>query len=323
VAESEQSPSPADRALLLAFRAWGGKEFARSSGRFSTGWRDLLRSAWPRAKKSSPTDAWSQLRVAHEVSSRPDPSRVHPTWFLRALKSESPAVRLAVIANAAPSLRRTLLRGLKVDERDLRPDHAPDPEALGWALALWSERLVGDVPDRVDDPPVVVALTRMAPIDLARLIKVCGVVKHAFAIAGNGPSGADESLARFTAIDRVRLGFFRRHIGEADPRLVPLARHDLGAIAGDRRRGHGRVGLLTFGRLLAFVDPHRARWAIQHVPYPVAQRMRVKDEPTIPLKALRAWESWVLEAAWARLLGEGRLTAGRPVGREIEAGALR
>jgi hypothetical protein len=312
--ESEPSPNTAERSLLRAIRAWGGGDFGRFSSRLSEDWRDRLGSSWPPASREKPDSAWASLRSDHEASARPDPSRVHPSWFVRALKVESPSVRLAVAANAPSPLREVLRRGLGIDPGDLVPDRSPDPEALGWALALWSERLVGDVSQVDADPPVVVALSSLGSRELARLVKVCGLVKHAFAIEGSRPAPVDESIARFTPLDRVRVGFFRRHIGVADPRLVPLARLDLRAIEGDRRRAHGRVGLLTFARLLATVEPHRARWALQHIPYPLANWMRVKEAPPISPKALQTWESWVLEAAWSRLFAEGRLAGGNDSG---------
>jgi hypothetical protein len=64
--------------------------------------------------------------------------------------------------------------------------------------------------------------------------------------------------------------------------------------------------------LLGPVELHRARWALQHVPYPIAKLMRSKNAVPISLKSLLAWESWVLEAAWARLLGEGRMAGALP-----------
>ena len=308
--EPEKPPSTADAALLRAFRAWGGRDFDRATARFSGAWRDRLRPAWPPAMRERPEVAWSRLRRDHEGSARPDPSRVHPSWFIRALKSESPAVRRAVVARTPEPLREALGVGLGLRPVDLVADRPADPEALGWALALWAERLVGGVPDLDDDPPVVVAMTRLGSSELARLVKACGLAKHAFAIEGPGPTEFDESIARFSTLDRVRLAYFRRHIGAADPRLVPLARLDLRAIEGDRRRAHARVGLVTFGRLLAPVEPHRARWALQHIPYPIARRMRPRESTGLSRKALEAWESWVMEAAWARLFAEGRLSGG-------------
>ncbi len=304
------SPSTTDRAFLRAIRAWGGPADPFAWARLSPGWRDRLRSARAADREATPESALADLRRDHEASARPDPSRVHPSWFVRALRAESPSVRLAIAALAAPPIRDAIRIGPGAGHPAPGPDRPPDPDAIGWALALWAERLVGDVADRADDPPVIVALARLRPRELARLVKACGAVKHAFSLRGPGPSEVDEALVRMTNLDRVRLAFFRRSIGTPDPRLVPAARADLRAIGDDRRRGHYLLGLLTFGRLLAASEPHRARWAIQHIPYGAARRMRDPSPPAIPARALVAWESWVLEAAWARLLAEGRIAAG-------------
>ena len=209
---------------------------------------------------------------------------------------------MSVTSHSPPALRDLLCRELGIDPVDLTPDHPPEVEALSWAMSLWSERLVGDIPGRLDDPPVVVALTKCHRFEIGRLVKVCGLVKHAFAVDAHRPTEADEALARFSPLDRVRFVYFRRQIGKADPRLSPLAQSDLEAVAADRRRAHARLGLVTFGRLLAATEQHRARWAVQHIPYPVARSMRIKETQALPLKALVAWESWVLEAAWTQLI---------------------
>jgi hypothetical protein len=310
LSEVEKTPSTADRALLKAFRAWGMGEFSRASERLSPGWRARIGSVWESANGDSTSDPLSELRREHGASARPDPDRVHSSWFVRALRSESEAVKLAVTAHASPSLRQALLVGLAIDPEQLTPDFPPDPDALGWAMALWAERLVGALPEE-NDPPVIVAVTRLSSLDLAKLIKVCGIAKHAFAIDGPRMSPVEESLARFTPIDRVRLGYFRRRIGQADARLGPLAKEDLQYIEGDRRRAHLRLGLVTIGRLLDSAEVHRSRWAAQHLPYSVAKLVRRRMTLPIPKRAVFAWESWVLDAAWARLLSEKRMTGGR------------
>jgi hypothetical protein len=258
----------------------------------------------------SSSDARSELQREHAASSRPDTERVHPSWFIRALKTESEAVKLAVTSHATPRLHRALLRGLEIEPDQLKSDYPPDPDVVGWLMALWAERLVGAVPER-GDPPVVVALTRLGPNDLGRLIKVCGLVKHAFALEGNKVTKADEEETRFTPIDRVRLSFFQRRIGKPDARLGPMARQDLQYIEGDWRRAHSRLGLVTIGRLLESVELVRAQWAVQHLPYGVAKLVRKKMVLPMPSRAVIAWETWVLKAAWARLLSELRITSGR------------
>jgi len=304
------SPTIADRTLILALRAWGGDELERTRGRFSGPLRERVAAGWAGSRKATPELAWDELRRDHQASIRPDPARVHRSWYVRALQDESPAVVRAVAANARASIAGAVRGGLGLAEGDIATDHPADPEAVRWALALYAERMIGDVPGRGDDPPVVVALSRFSPGDLALLARTTGLVKLAFAIEGTRPTPEDEALVRLTAGDRVGLGYFRRHIGEADARLVPAARLDLAAIDGDRRRGLGRLGLVTFGRLLAAAEPHRARWAVQHLPYPIARLTRVKWPSPLPRRPRTAWESWVFEAAWARLLAEQRLRGG-------------
>ena len=41
----------------------------------------------------------------------------------------------------------------------------------------------------------------------------------------------------------------------------------------------------------------------------------------LPRRALLAWEAWVLEAAWARLLSEGRLSGSRENATALGVGA--
>ena len=307
--EAAETLSTADRALIRALRAWGGDDPGLAWSRLSPDRREKLAEARRLSVRESIEDAWDALRRDHIASTRPDPARVHPTWFVRALKGESPAVRLAVAAHAPPEIRGPLRIGLGLDPDEIPgPARPADPEALRWALDLWSERIVGDAAERPDDPPVVYALSRLGGRDLARLVKVAGLAKHAFAIESSGPSAEDEALARFGTVDRVRLGYFRRQVGKPDARLVSPARLDLESVAGERRRFHSRLGLLTFGRLLAAAEPHRARWAVQHLPYPIARLMRPRGTPPLPLKALASWEGWVLEAAWSRLLNEGWLS---------------
>ena len=308
--EAAETLSTADRALIRALRAWGGDDVDLAWSRLSPGRREKLAGLARRlAARESIEDAWDALRRDHIASTRPDPARVHPTWFVRALKGESPAVRLAVAAHAPPEIRGALRIGLGLDPETIDPPARPaDPEALRWALDLWAERIVGDAAERPDDPPVVYALAHLDGRDLARLVKVAGLAKHAFAIESSGPSAADEALACFGTADRVRLAYFRRQVGKPDARLVPLARLDLESVAGERRRFHSRLGLLTFGRLLAAAESHRARWAVQHLPYPIARSMRVREKPPLPARALAAWEGWILEAAWSRLLNEGWLS---------------
>ncbi len=323
--------SPPDLALVRAIRAWGGildgsnrPEDLPTASKFSEPFRERLMKAWSATARTTPEAARQTLLLEHRASSRFDPKRVHPSWFVRVLEAESPAVR-SLVADQAPEPIRAAIRGrfaaaIPSGEAP-RPARPANPEVAAFALALWSERLVGDVAERPDDPPVILALSRSSSRELVRLVRALGQAKHAFAIEGKGPSNEDEALARTVAGDRVRLGYFRRIIGRADPRLIRIARGDFEAAPPDRRRKYAALGLITVARLLKAVDARRARWAIQHLPYPVAKRVGAiggggsAASAGLPLRAIRAWEAWIFEAAWARLLSEGRLGTGGEGGR--------
>jgi len=310
VTEGEGSPSMSDRALVRAILTWGG-DFSAIGSRLSESWQERIETARREIVSESPEETSAILLADHQASVRPDFSRIHPTWLVRALRSESGAVQRTVTAHSAEPIRSILRKGLDLTDGDLATDREPDAEAVRWATKLWSERLVGDVAEIDSDPTVVVALTRLEPKNLFRLVKVCGLVKHAFTIEGNGLSGLDETLVRFTDIDRVRLGFFKRHIGVADPKIVALARKDFPVIQGDRRRGHALMGLVTLSRLLGAVEPHRSRWALQHLPYPIARVMRAQSKLLATSRSIVSWEKWVIDAAWWRLQCEARLPRSR------------
>jgi len=318
--------SPADLALARAIRAWGtpgdqtdGRGEPPLASRFSPNYRARLAEAWSAMTRITPEAAWQILLRDHQASCRFDPSRVHPSWFVRILEAESPSVRKLVAAQA-PEPIRTAIRARFADaassDQTNRMTVLANPEVAAWALTLWSERLVGDVVESADDPRVILALSRFSIRDLVRLVRAVGQAKHAFAIEGPGPTDGDGALARTVAGDRARIAYFRRMIGEADPRLILLARADLAASPSDRKRKHAALGLVTVARLLKATDARRARWAVQQIPYPIAKMLGSMGggDPVastgLPLRAVRAWESWIFEAAWVRMLSEGRLGAG-------------
>ena len=64
-------------------------------------------------------------------------------------------------------------------------------------------------------------------------------------------------------------------------------------------------------------DPHRARWALQHLPYPVAKFVRTKmslSNRFVSNHALVAWESRIFQMAWDQARDEGglRTNTGEP-----------
>ena len=329
-----QTPNlPGDHALARAIRAWGQVESgpeAASPGsiwaKFSPAYRERLAGTWDLAARLTPELAWQTLLRDQRASARFDPARVHPSWYVRILEAESPAVR-RLVAEHAPEPIRSAVRGW-LDRLGVTHEWPQPPtkdagvdvnsRAATWALTLWSERLVGDSAALPADPPIIVALSQLSFRDLVRLARVAGLAKQAFALPGaRGPVPELDAVGRVSVADRVRFAYFRRIIGRPDPRLVPLARGDLARVEVDRRRKYAAVGLITLARLLKGCDAHRARWAIQHLPYPIARRVgSLGGTPEVaagglPPRAVRGWEAWVLEAAWARLLGEGRIGPGR------------
>ncbi len=80
-----------------------------------------------------------------------------------------------------------------------------------------------------------------------------------------------------------------------------------------RRRRLASLGLSTIARLLAGCEPYRVRWSLQHVPYPVAKRIRsiMSVAPTVS-DQVRHLEIAVLKAAWTRLTLENRLSVRYP-----------
>jgi hypothetical protein len=266
-------PNPltrADRALLRALAGWGGLDGGRFWAVFTPPWRDRLRDGWLEGVPL-PEAAREGLRAEHAAEALPDLSRIHPSWFVRALQDESPAVRRAVAALAPEPARSAIRHALNFPDVELEPDRPPHPEAIKWVLALWSERLVGGLPRRDDDPPVIVALSRCTQRSLHRLFLMIGLAKRAYALTEWEGSDDSVDLPR-RARDRARIEEFRRRWGEADPRLAQVARGDLAA--GPRGQVMPWLGLLTIGRLLTTADPHRARWALQHLPYSDAKIIR-------------------------------------------------
>jgi hypothetical protein len=303
-----ETPAPvrrtiADRALLRAVQVWGRANDARFWERFRPEWRESLRTDEDESRAGR-TAVGDVLRRSHAAEARPGLEHVHPSWWVRALKQESPSVQRAVAAHADPALRPILQHGLGLDPADLASDHPPHPDALRWALGLWAERIVGDMPRRADDPPVILALTRLGLREVIVLAQATGLVK--LALASESPTLTSRARARFED--------FLRRANEAPPTSRSLALRDVGAFVSNRGRGRSRLGLISFGRLLAAVEPYRTRWALQHLPYSLARSIRpaIKD----PGGRLAAWEGENFRIAWDRLVAEGRLPAPGGLSRE-------
>ena len=287
----------ADRVLLLALRAWApaGRASAGSSGGLQARLLDRLDPSWARrihdgqAEEMSGTidraEARRKLREAHEAEARVDPARVHPSWWARALREESPSVRRAVVAAAPEPIRGRVQAELLLDNEDLKAERPADPEVLAWACSLWTERLVGGEPRKSDDPPVILAMSGLSPRAAYRLCRYAGELK--LALAGQG---RHEWAAAFAAT--------------AGPEFSVIARHDVRSMAASKlpaRRLPARIGLLTIARLLAGCEPFRVRWALQHWPYTIAKLVRALMPPAEKRSPVMMHvESEVLKAAGDR-----------------------
>jgi hypothetical protein len=294
-----EASTMADRAFLNAWRGWGRTTDPRLWDRIRPEWRGALRLAQEAEVDLDPEAARDQLHREHAALARPDLGRVHPSWWVRALQQEPPSVQRALTARLPPPLRTPLMAGLGLSPADLETDRPPHPEAVRSVLALWTERLIGDLPERADDPPAIRALTRLGPRRLVRLARVCGLAKGTLAVG--------EAPAR-TGADRARAGYFCTVFGPIDERVRARAVRDLESLDRAGRHFQVRLGWLTLARLLSLADPYRVRWALQHLPYPIAKVTRaLMPPPSRPNLGWLRWEEAVLRTAWDRLRAEGRL----------------
>jgi len=321
---SEGVLSEADRALLLAMRAWG-EECHRAQPRGSEAeqehdfilrfwdfidpaWAQRLCTAWDRQAHNLDCDeastALERLRRMHSASARVEPGQVHPSWWVRALKEESPAVQRAVAATFPDPMRHPLQAGLLLDSQDLKTDRAPSAPFLGWVLGLWSERLVGGELERPDDPPAVIAMTRLSPRAGYRLCRMAGLGK--IGLAGQTPGDR-----RVRSSQRARREWLQARLTVDDPETQVQLRRDIQSVIASKvphRHRAARLGLMTFARLVADFEPFRLRWALQHWPYQIAKMIRSSMPPSSKRAGtLMQWESLVLKTAWDRLTLEGRL----------------
>jgi hypothetical protein len=311
----------ADRAHLLAMRAWahasrrlqgdgleGGRDFMqRFWGRLEAGWVRRLREAWRREAKAgeglSAARSLERLREMHVATVGVELARVHPTWLIRGLQDESPAVQRLVAASVPESLRHSIQAGLLLDAEDITPDRPFNPIFQEWVTALWTERLVGGESSRPDDSPAVLAVCRLSPREGYRLCRVAGLGK--IVLTGENPRKVAGRA------QRSRAEWLHGRLSRSDSEFRSLARTDVQAIAASKlpRRHHAaRIGLLTVARLLADFEPFRLRWALQHWPYPIVKLTRsLMSASTKRTPALLSGESDLLKTAWERLTLEGRL----------------
>src|SRR5262245_61776592 len=259
----------ADQSLVAAVRAWANDADDGYWACFAPSWRAVLHAGKSVSTSTNREESRQQLRRQHEAQVRPDLSRIHPSWLLRALKDESPAVQRTVVGTAPRAIGETLRSGLGLPDEETRADRAPAPDAIGLATTLWMERLVGDVAER-DDAPVIVALTRCDLREVSRLISLIGLAK--WACSTQSPPEAPER-------DLNRLEHFRTVLAAEKVEFAEQAARDVARFGQAGRRSEASVGLLTLARLLDAEEPFRVRWALQHVPYTLAKSVRSLMRP--------------------------------------------
>ena len=312
----------ADRALLLATRAWV-HEWRRGVGAGQEGeheftvrlwdwleplWVRRLFDAWDRQKKArdelEPAKAVERLREMHIATVGADVAHVHASWLVRALQEESPAVQRLVAGSVPEPLRDSLQAGLLLDAQDISPDHAVDSSCREWVMGLWTERLLGGERARRDDSPALLAVCRLSNRAGYRLCRVAGLGK--MIVAGVNPAKAAGGESRLS-----RAEWLHERLSGASPEFQTLARSDVQSLAGlklPKRRLAARLGLLSLARLLADFEPFRLRWALQHWPYPVVKQTRsLMSGAAKRTPGEFAGETELLKTAWERLRLEGRL----------------
>jgi hypothetical protein len=290
-------PTISDVALLRAARVWVGDDPSALWDVFRHDRRVALAWAWDEHPAEDRSAALERLRQEHAAQVGPDMARVHPSWWLRALKEEPASVRRTVAASLPDDLSEPLYQGLNLDRDEVQPDPPPHPFAVRTVMALWTERLLGDIPERPDDPRAIVALTRFDTRVTTRMIDTAGLAKWSL---------TNEKPPPMKPRERERCLLFRAAVGASDSRFYEVAYRDVASIDRDAPHPERTLGLITFARLLGAADPHRVRWAFQHIPYPTAKSLRLlmgssaRKAPT-----LARWESDILRAAWDVLQAEG------------------
>jgi hypothetical protein len=323
------SLTDADRALLLAKVAWGDRHRrpAATTGpdavapdfladlrqRLGPAWLQTLRGALDRdvslAVSSDPSRALDELASTHRAMARVDLARVHPSWLVRALREESPAVQRLVASALRGCLRDQVQAGLLLDSKDLLSERSAAVEVASWVMALWTERLLGSEAEQANDPPAIIVLARMSPRAGYRLCRLAGLCKL---ILSEQPQRGHAA-----ASERARHEWLTGRLAAADADLRMLARRDVEYSRSSRlpsRHQAARIGLVTMARLLAECEPFRLRWALQHWPYPIAKLIRSLMPPvTNRPAALSDSETWILKTVWDRLNLEGRLALAWPL----------
>lgn len=291
--------TPSEAVALRAARVWGERPDPGLWDLFPVDRQDALRWWWQTGPSGGPEAIIEGLRREHECQTRPDLARIHVSWWVRALKDEPLSVCAAVISQVPSAVAEALTVELGLTSDELSPDRAADPGAVAVALAGWTDRLVGDVPERDDDPPVIVALTRLRTPSLTRLVREVGLAK--WSVSGSRPWGlAPDDVARFDQL--------QARLSGTDERFRQVAARDLERLDPDDPNAEALLGLTTLARLLVEADPYRVRWALQHIPYSTARSLRsLMGPPGRHQPMLARWETDVLRAGWTLLHERGRI----------------
>ena len=298
--------SASDRALLLAFRGSNFPEHRLPWKRLAPKWARQLQMAWSREFASmDPADAWSTLKTLHIAEASFDASHVHESWIVRALQGESPSVIRALVCHFPESIRLRLGNAFAFDQASLTPDGPIQPSILAWSQSFWGERLVGGPPLTSKDAPVIAAIVGLSSKEFAYLVRTIGLAKLAL---------TEEPSGRFSVRQRRLLDAIQGSVVEMQ-NWAAVACRDREMTLREGRPSVRNLGLLSVSRLLASVELIRVRWAIQHLPYPMAKRVRAAPAEIAenPLE-FADFESVMLTTAWQLLEGSGKIR--RPWGGE-------
>ena len=316
------SPVDADLALVLACLAWPdwtSRDTTMAIGDPSydfvlklwnwieASWLRRANALWENESAAGLPDrkkALDRLRAMHVAAARLDLDRVHSSWLARALREETPAVAAIAGRHGADKTKAVARRALRRSSGESPSPAHLRAEVVAWVLSLWTERLVGGRTETRNDPPEIVALASLSPLETLRLFRMWGFVKLVAACLV--PS---RRVPRPLLITRQK--WIETELVKAQPGLKDLVKADIKAQAKlvvPARRVPALLGELGLARLIKDHDPFRLRWALQNVPYPIAKHIRA----TIPKKIdpglnLEAHEALLLKIAWRRLNLEHRI----------------
>jgi hypothetical protein len=174
--------------------------------------------------------------------------------------------------------------------------------------------LVGGEPLQANEHAVILALSGLAPRVLYRLACATGLAKIVLA-------GDPDLVLGSRPVWRARGAWFEewllQHLGPAEKQQRSWARLDLqnepGREGTSVRRRLTTLGLISIARLLTGQEPHRVRWTLQHLPYPIAKRIRSIMARSSQASTKRVEvDSMLLRAAWERLALDRHVTMRYP-----------